>query len=108
MWGTGQKFSIERSSHAALVVFGLWFGLLGFLLQPLENALSRRHEFAADAFALRSGATGAELGAALRRLRETSRLLPLSHPVYSRVYHSHPPLVERLRALGALRADQGR
>ncbi len=94
-------FSVERTSYGALVVFGLWFSLVGFLLQPLENALSRRHEFAADAFALRNGAAPAELGAALRTLRETSKLLPLAHPWYSRVYHSHPPLLERLRAMGA-------
>jgi len=97
-------FFLERTAYGALAVFGLWFGLVSFLLQPLGNALSRRHEFAADAFALRSGATAAELGAALRKLREKSRLLPLSHPLYSRVYHSHPPLVERLRVMGALDA----
>ena len=28
-------------------------------------------------------------------------MLPLSHPLYSRVYHSHPPLLERLQALDA-------
>ena len=28
--------------------------------------------------------------------------LPVTHPLYSRVYHSHPPLLERLRAMGAL------
>jgi STE24 endopeptidase len=95
-------FFLEWTAYGALAVFGLWFGLVSFLLQPLENALSRRHEFAADAFALRSGATAAELGAALRKLREKSRLLPLSHPLYSRVYHSHPPLLERLRVMGAL------
>ena len=95
-------FFLERTSYGALVVFGLWFGLVSFLLQPLSHALSRRHEFAADAFALRNGATAAELGEALRKLREKSRLLPLSHPLYSRVYHSHPPLVERLRVMGAL------
>ncbi len=95
-------FFLERTAYGALTVFGLWFGLVSFLLQPLGNALSRRHEFAADAFALRSGATAAELGEALRKLREKSRLLPLSHPLYSRVYHSHPPLLERLRVMGAL------
>jgi STE24 endopeptidase len=95
-------FFLERTAYGALAVFGLWFGLVSFLLQPLGNALSRRHEFAADAFALRSGATAAELGEALRKLREKSRLLPLSHPLYSRVYHSHPPLLERLRVMGAL------
>jgi STE24 endopeptidase len=95
-------FSLRPTVYGALVVFGMWFSLAGFLLQPLENALSRRHEFAADAFAVRSGASPAELGAALRTLREKSRLLPVVHPLYSRVYHSHPPLVERLRAMGAL------
>ena len=95
-------FALERTAYGALAVFGLWFGLVSFLLQPLENALSRRHEFAADAFALRSGATAGELGAALRKLSEKSRHLPVTHPLYSRVYHSHPPLLERLRAMGAL------
>jgi STE24 endopeptidase len=95
-------FALERTAYGALAVFGLWFGLVSFLLQPLENALSRRHEFAADTFALRSGATAGELGAALRKLSEKSRHLPVTHPLYSRVYHSHPPLLERLRTMGAL------
>ncbi len=94
-------FSLARTPYGALAVFGLWFALVGFLLQPLENALSRRQEFAADRFALGAGARPDELGAALRKLREQSRLLPLSDPLYSRVYHSHPQLLERLKAMGA-------
>ena len=95
-------FSLSRSPQGALVVSGLWFGLASFLLQPLENGISRAHELAADRFALRAGATPAELSGALLKLREQSRLLPHAHPFYSRVYHSHPPLLERLRAMGAL------
>ena len=98
-------FSVERTAYGALAVFGLWFGLVSFLVQPLGNALSRRHEFAADAFALGNGASATELGSALRKLREKSRLLPVTHPLYSRVYHSHPPLLERLRAMGALESS---
>jgi len=97
-----RAFFLEKTAYGALAVFGLWFGLVSFLLQPLENALSRRHEFAADAFALRSGAAAAELSAALCKLSEKSRHLPVTHPLYSRVYHSHPPLLERLRAMGAI------
>jgi STE24 endopeptidase len=97
-----EAFFVDQTAYGALAVFGLWFGLLSFLLQPLANALSRRHEFAADAFALGAGAKPQELAEALLRLREQSRLLPVSHPLYSRVYHSHPPLVERLRAMEAL------
>jgi STE24 endopeptidase len=100
--GFYSAFSVEPTTYGALAVFGLWFGLVSFLLHPLENALSRRHEFAADSFALRSGATATELGDALRKLSEKSRHLPVTHPLYSRVYHSHPPLLERLRAMGAL------
>jgi STE24 endopeptidase len=97
-----EAFSVDQTAYGALAVFGLWFSLVSFVLQPLATALSRRHEFAADAFALGAGAAPRELAEALLRLREQSRLLPVSHPLYSRVYHSHPPLVERLRAMGAL------
>jgi STE24 endopeptidase len=100
-------FAVDLTPYGALAVFGLWFGLVSFLLQPLESALSRRHEFAADAFALRNGATATDLGAALRKLSEKSRHLPVTHPLYSRVYHSHPPLLERLRAMGALASGGG-
>jgi STE24 endopeptidase len=95
-------FALDQTAYGALAVFGLWFGLVSFLIHPLENALSRRHEFAADAFALRSGASASDLGMALRKLSEKSRHLPVTHPLYSRVYHSHPPLLERLRTMGAL------
>ena len=72
-------FALEQTAYGALAVFGLWFGLVSFLLQPLENALSRRHEFAADAFALRSGATAGELG---RRAPQAQREepAPARHP----------------------------
>jgi STE24 endopeptidase len=97
-----EGFGLTPTSYAALVVFGLWVGLGEFLLQPLANAISRRYEFAADAFALRAGAAATDLREALLKLREKSRLLPLSHPLYSRVYHSHPPLLERLAALDTI------
>ena len=88
------------SSYGALVVFGLWFGVVDFLLQPVTNYLSRRNEFAADQFAKLHSGGAAELGTALLKLRETSHAMPISHPVFSSVYYSHPPLIERLAALG--------
>ncbi len=94
-----EAFGLRPTTYGALVVFGLWFGLVEFVLHPFASAISRRHEFAADGFAVRSGAAVRELKEALLKLREKSRLLPLSHPLYSRVYHSHPPLLERLAAL---------
>jgi STE24 endopeptidase len=88
------------SPYGALLVFGMWFGLLSFCLQPFGNWLSQRHEFAADHFATQHLESSKLLGTALLKLRETSAGMPISHPWYSTVYHSHPPLLTRLVALG--------
>lgn len=88
------------SNYGALIVFSMWFGLIDFYLAPASNWLSRRNEFAADAFAVQQVGGAEELARALLKLRETSHAMPLSHPLYSSVYHSHPPLLERLRAMG--------
>ena len=93
------------SAYGALVVFSLWFGLLDFALQPVSNAISRRNEFSADHFAKVQIGNADELATALLKLRETSAGMPLSHPLFSAVYHSHPPLLERLHALGYTRTE---
>ena len=87
------------SAYGALAVFGLWLGVLDFLLAPLEAYLSRRHEFAADRFASQHLGGSSLLEAALLKLREQNHAMPISHPWFSAVYHSHPPLEERLRAM---------
>ncbi len=86
--------------YGALVVFSLWFGPIALVLAPFGNAVSRRNERAADAFAVAQLGSAETLGSALLKLRERSHALPLSHPLFSRVYHSHPPLLERLQAMG--------
>ncbi len=91
----------QVSYHAALVVFSLWFGLIQFYFQPLSAWMSRRNEFAADRFA-KTYESADELVNALLKLRETSHAMPLSHPIYSAFYHSHPPLLERIRVLRSL------
>lgn len=96
-----QAFGMEPStSYGALLVFSLWFGPVSFLLQPFTNLISRKNEFAADAFALDHIQDKKLLGDALLKLRENSNVMPISHPAFSTVYHSHPPLLERLRAMG--------
>jgi STE24 endopeptidase len=88
------------SAYGALLVFGSWFGPIGFLMQPAFNTISRRHEFAADRFAVVHHGNGIDLAEALLRLREQSRWMPVTHPLFSWVYHSHPPILERIKSLG--------
>lgn len=91
----------DISNYAGLVVFMLWFSIVEFILQPFETWLSRRNEFAADRFARENLGSPSDMIAALKKLREKSFVMPLSHPAYSAVYHSHPPMLERLRALAS-------
>jgi STE24 endopeptidase len=86
----------------ALLLFGLLAGAVGFWFSPLLHWLSRRHEYAADAFAagVMSGAT--DLIGALRKLEEKNLSNLTPHPLYSGFYYSHPTLLERERALKAL------
>ena len=98
--GFYHAFSLSSvSNYGALFVFSQWFGLVGFLISPLSSWISRKNEFAADAFALVHTENPDHLPSALLKLSESNHSMPLVHPWYSTFYHSHPPLVERLNAL---------
>lgn len=92
---------VQISPHVGIVLFFILFDPAGRLLGVLFNAWSRRHEYEADNYA--AGVTGdpAPLADALRKMSSDH----LSHPSPAalRVWldYSHPPLVERLRALRA-------
>lgn len=83
-----------------LLLFGLLSGLVTFWTGPLMNALSRKHEYEADAFARDAlGKDPAPLRNALRVLNEKNLSNLTPHPLYSAFHYSHPTLLERERAL---------
>jgi STE24 endopeptidase len=83
----------------ALLLACLLSGPVAFWLAPAANWLSRKWEFEADAFARDAMGSGAPLSGALRKLARNNLSNLTPHPLYSRVYHSHPSLAERERAL---------
>lgn len=86
---------VPGNMAAAFCLFALLAPISTYWLAPLQSALSRRWEYAADAFASRAvGETGA-LVAALRKLHEKNLGNLTPHPLYSRFYCSHPTLQER-------------
>lgn len=87
------------SHYGALVVFSLWFSLVSFIISPFMSFISRKNEFAADAFALEVTGNAKDLGEALIGLSKSNHSMPISHPLYSLVYYSHPPILERLEAM---------
>jgi len=85
--------------HLGFVFFSVLYRPVSLLLGIAANALSRRHEFEADAFASATTGQPADLSEALVRLSidGASNLTP--HPLMVWLDYSHPPVVERLAAL---------
>ncbi|MBN1836633.1 MAG: M48 family metallopeptidase [Spirochaetales bacterium] len=93
-------FGFAAPSPAAGVVLVLYFaGPLALLAQPLASWWSRRQEFRADRYAREVAGEGENLRQALVSLSRNNLSNPTPHPWYSLVYYSHPPLLERIRAL---------
>ncbi len=95
----GFGFAPTAGMAPALLLVTLLGGLATYWLSPLINALSRKHEYEADAFARDAVAGPAALVGALRKLAEKNLSNLTPHPWFSTFHYSHPTLIERERAL---------
>lgn len=89
----------EPSVHVGLALFGILTTPLGLLLGPMFTALSRRNEFQADAYAREITGRPEDLVRGLTRLSSESLANLTPHPLYVALNYSHPPLLQRVRAL---------
>jgi Zn-dependent protease with chaperone function len=83
----------------AMLLFALVAGTITFWPSPLIHRWSRRFEYEADALARATMGEAQSLIQALRKLSEKNLSNLTPHPLYSSFYYSHPPLLERERAL---------
>ena len=88
----------SRSTAAALVLFALVVPLFTFPLAPLMSALSRKHEYEADAYAAQQTRAGDLVTALVKLYRDNAATLT-PDPLYSTFYDSHPPAAARIAQL---------
>jgi STE24 endopeptidase len=90
-----------HSFHLALISFALLYSPLSTVMGLFMNSFSRKNEYEADRFAAHHF-NAAALGSALKKLsvNNLSNLSP--HPLYVFFHYSHPPLLQRLRAMAAI------
>ncbi len=91
-------FPVGEIAPAFLLFFLVSEGVT-FWLSPLQNLLSRKHEYEADGFARKAIGGPGPLISALRKLMEKNLGNLTPHPWYSGFHYSHPTIVERERAL---------
>lgn len=94
-----EDVNILQTPHSTIVLLLLVSSPLGFWFMPLFGFLSRHNEYAADCFGAEME-DRASLANALVSLVNENRSFPHSHPAYIFFYYTHPPLVQRLEALG--------
>ena len=100
--GLGVQPNLAAPNDAlALLLFMMAGPVFGYFVSPLMAAVSRRHEYEADAYAC-AQANGHDLSNALLKLYEDNAATLTPDPWYVRFYYSHPPAVQRLAAMKAL------
>ena len=86
------------SFHVAVTTFFLLFTPISMILGLVNMAISRRNEFDADEYSTSTYPKGV-LASALGKI-STDALANLNpHPLYVKVHYTHPPVIERLKAL---------
>lgn len=90
------------SVYASLVFFMFIFSPVDTLLSILSSALSRKHEYEADRYALETTGMGEELISGLKKLtvQNLGNLTP--HPLEVTLSYSHPPILQRIEAMRAM------
>jgi STE24 endopeptidase len=86
------------STAMGLMLFSMVLPVFLFPLAPLTSALSRRHEYEADAYAAQQTAA-ADLIAALVKLYRDNAATLTPDPLHSLFHDSHPPASQRIARL---------
>jgi STE24 endopeptidase len=90
----------QKSVYAGLIFFAMLYSPIDFLSGIFMQMLSRRNETAADRFSAKTTHDAESMVAALKKLSVDNLTNLMPHPLYVFLNYSHPPVLQRIRALG--------
>jgi STE24 endopeptidase len=87
------------SVHAGLIFFGMLFAPIDLFVGLFLQYFSRRNEYEADRFAVKTTKNPGAMSMSLKKLsvKNLTNLTP--HPFYVILNYSHPPVLERIKAI---------
>ena len=97
-------FMKETSVYGSLIFFMLLYTPVEWILSIMMQALSRKHEYEADYYAVSTFDQGASLADALKKLSRNNLSNLTPHPFYVFLNYSHPPVLQRILRIRALAA----
>lgn len=89
----------EVTVYGGLLFFGLLYTPVEMVLSVATAAVSRKHEFEADAYAAHTTGNAGSMIGALKKLSVDHLAHLTPHPFYVFLNYSHPPVLQRIRAL---------
>lgn len=89
----------EPSFFVKLVVLGFLGSIVSFPFTPISSYFSRKHERQADQFAHDLMGESESLASSLIKLSKDNLSNLHPHPLFAKLYYSHPPVVQRIREL---------
>ncbi len=97
-------FMTHKSIYAGLIFFGMLYSPIDFFISIILQAISRKDEYEADRFAAKTIKDKENMINALKKLsvHNLSNLCP--HRLYVFFHYSHPPIMERIKAIRKLSA----
>jgi STE24 endopeptidase len=93
-------FKMEQTSiYASLIFFGFLYSPIQMVLSLFGNMLSRKHEYEADEYSVKTYREPVSMILALKKLSvdNLSNLTP--HPLKVFLSYSHPPILKRIQAI---------
>jgi len=98
-----EAFGVESMPvYCGLAFFLIFYNPLSRLLSVLRGFQTRHHEFEADRFAAETTRHPRAMIDALKKLSKSNLSNLAPHPLYVTLYHSHPPVLQRIKAIQAL------
>ena len=95
-----EAFYLDQPSvYAGLIFFAMLYTPLDLLLGIFLQMLSRKNEYEADRFSVSTTRNPVAMISALKKLSVHNLANLVPHPFYVFLNYSHPPVLERIRAI---------
>lgn len=89
---------------AALPILSLWAMLVGLIISPITNIISRKFEYEADEYAVTSTKKISAFKSVLEKLTEQNLGDKDPHPFVEWFFYSHPSIKKRIAAIDKLKS----
>ena len=93
-----------RTDIAVLPLLSLWAMVIGLVLTPISNIISRKYEYEADEYSVNTTGKSDDFIKTLEKLNAQNLGDKDPHPFVEWFFYSHPSIIKRVTAIKSLPA----